>query len=156
MQHKWRERRSATENHILLAEFSNAAAFSARMSSASSTQGPASAWPRRLRAWGIKLASLVVAGVVFGWGYNWAEPRFYRADTTAGFWLGTLHGALMPTALPCLLLGKDVPIFAANNTGRTYKLGYIAGINFCGLVFFGLGFRRTNPQETLAETREKQ
>jgi hypothetical protein len=152
MQHKGRERRPATENHILLAEFSNAEAFSAHMSSTPSTPAPASVWSRRLRAWGLKLASLVVAGVVFGWGYSWAEPRFYRADRTAGFWLGTLHGALMPTALPCLLLGNNVPIFVANNTGRTYKLGYIAGINFCGLVFFGLGFRRTSPREPRSET----
>jgi hypothetical protein len=88
----------------------------------------------------------VVAGLVFGWGYTWAEPRFYDPDHKAGFWLGTLHGALMPTALPCLLLGQDVPIFTANHTGRTYKLGYIAGINFCGLVFFGLGFRSPRRQ----------
>jgi hypothetical protein len=112
------------------------------MSSAPATAQPVSPWPRRLRTLGVKAASLVAAGLVFGWAYTWAEPRFYRTATPAGFWLGTLHGALMPTALPCLLLGKDVPIFTANNTGRTYKLGYIAGINFCGLVFFGLSFRQ--------------
>ena len=47
----------------------------------------------------------------------------------------------MPAALPSLVAGGDVPIFAANNTGRNYKLGYIAGINLCGLIFFGLAFR---------------
>jgi hypothetical protein len=113
------------------------------MSSATTTLEPVSPWRRRLRAWGTKIASLVVAGLIFGWGYTWAGPRFYGPDRTAGFWLGTLHGALMPTALPCLLLGKDVPIFTANNTGRTYKLGYIAGINLCGLIFFGLTFRQS-------------
>ena len=70
-----------------------------------------------------------------------------RRDSTglsvlAGFRLGILHGALMPVALPSLLLGKDVPIYAERNEGRTYKLGYIAGINACGLVFFGLAFWR--------------
>ena len=93
-----------------------------------------------LRTLGVKIAGLVLAGIVFGWGYNWAEPRFYKTEQPAGFWLGTLHGALMPTALPCLLMGRDAPIFTANNTGRPYKIGYIAGINFCGLVFFGLSF----------------
>jgi hypothetical protein len=52
-----------------------------------------------------------------------------------------VHGFLMPVALPDLLAGKDVPIFAVNNTGRKYKLGYIAGINLCGLLFFGMAFR---------------
>jgi hypothetical protein len=47
----------------------------------------------------------------------------------------------MPAALPSLLAGEDAPIFAANNTGRNYKLGYIAGISLCGLIFFGMAFR---------------
>lgn len=93
-----------------------------------------------------KALSLVVAGIVLGWGYEWAAVRFYQPENTAGFWHGTLHGALMPAALPSLLLGKDVPIFAGNNTGRTYKIGYICGINACGLIFFGLAFRNPKSQ----------
>jgi hypothetical protein len=98
--------------------------------------------PSRLKHWFKKVASLLVVGVVFGYAYGWAAPRFYRPETPAGFWLGALHGALMPIALPSLLLGQDVPIYAVSNTGRIYKLGYIAGINLCGLVFFGLAFRK--------------
>jgi hypothetical protein len=104
-------------------------------------------WANRLAR---KALSLVVAGIVLGWAYQWAAVRFYQAEQKAGFRQGIMHGALMPAALPSLLLGKDVPIFAANNTGRTYKLGYIAGINACGLIFFGLAFRNpksnTNPE----------
>jgi len=48
----------------------------------------------------------------------------------------------MPAALPGLLFGKDVPIFAPSNTGRAYKLGYVFGINCSGIVFFGLTFRQ--------------
>ena len=51
-----------------------------------------------------------------------------------------LHGALMPMALPSLVIGKNVEIYAVNNSGRMYKLGYIAGINVCGLAFFGSMF----------------
>ena len=101
--------------------------------------------------WGMKVVSLIVSALVLGWGYAWAEPKCYRADTTAGFRFGMVHGALMPAALPCLLVGKDVPIFTANNTGRTYKLGYVLGINFCGVVFFGLAFRPTRRSERVAE-----
>lgn len=82
-----------------------------------------------------------MVGLLLGWVYAWAAPRLYRAENTAGFWLGTTHGALMPVALPSLLMGQDVPIYAPTNSGRGYKLGYIAGINLCGLVFFGLAFR---------------
>ena len=94
----------------------------------------------RLRKWAGKIISLAITGLIFGLAYNWAAPRFYRPDQTPGFWMGALHGALMPVAAPSLLMGQDVPIYATANTGRGYKLGYIAGINGCGLVFFGLTF----------------
>lgn len=89
-----------------------------------------------------KAATLTLVGLLLGLSYDWAVPRLYGPEAVAGFRRGVLHGALMPVALPSLLLGKDVPIYAATNTGRTYKLGYIAGINLCGLLFFGLAFRR--------------
>jgi len=98
-----------------------------------------SSWARRLL---IKAATLVSTGLLFGFGYDWAAPRFYGPEHPPGFFLGVLHGALMPIALPSLLMGRDVPIFAPNNPGRIYKIGYIGGINFCGLVFFGLAFSR--------------
>ena len=100
--------------------------------------------PARLRGWTVKIASLVITGLILGWAYDWAAPRLYRPETVAGFWHGTLHGALMPTALPSLLMGRDPPMWAVNTTGRSYKLGYIAGINLCGLLFFGLAFRPTD------------
>jgi hypothetical protein len=45
-------------------------------------------------------------------------------------------------ALPALLMGKDVDIYSMRNVSRGYKLGYIVGINLCGLVFFGGAFWR--------------
>jgi hypothetical protein len=101
-------------------------------------------WVKRLA---VKTATLVLLGLVLGFGYDWASPRLYGPSRLAGFRLGVVHGALMPVALPSLLLGKDVPIYAEKNQGRIYKLGYIAGINACGVVFFGLAFwrpRRSN------------
>jgi hypothetical protein len=106
------------------------------------SQVPASAsagWVKRLVR---KVVTLVLLGLVMGFGYDWAAPRFYGPERVPGFRLGILHGALMPVALPSLLLGKDVPIYAERNQGRVYKLGYIAGINACGFVFFGLAFWR--------------
>ena len=61
-----------------------------------------------------------------------------------GFGRGMLHGALMPVAWPSLLMGHDQPIYAERNTGRLYKLGYSAGINICGAMFFGGLFWRFN------------
>jgi hypothetical protein len=94
----------------------------------------------------MKAVVLVLLGLALGFGYDWAAPRFYGPEHPAGFQFGVLHGALMPVALPGLLMGKDLPIYAPNNTGRRYKLGYIAGINLCGLLFFGVLFRRPQGQ----------
>jgi hypothetical protein len=60
----------------------------------------------------------------------------------AGFVRGVVDGALMPGAMPPLIMGRDVVIYAANNTGRTYKLGYTVGVNGCGALFFGIVFWR--------------
>jgi cyanate permease len=94
-------------------------------------------WPRRALE---QVIRLVLVGVLLGWLYAWGAPLIYREKSTPGFWLGCAHGALMPMALPSLLMQKDVPIYAAVNAGRIYKIGYIAGINGCGFVVFGLSF----------------
>ena len=98
---------------------------------------------RRWKQLATKVVTLVVLGLLFGWAYDWAAPRLYGPDREPGFGLGVVHGALMPIALPSLLMGKDVPIYAPLKTGRIYKIGYIAGINLCGLAFFGLTFRQS-------------
>lgn len=89
-----------------------------------------------------KVAVLVVVTLLFGWIYGWASPWAFPKNKTAGFGYGMLHGALMPIALPSLVIGRDVPIYAADNSGRFYKIGYICGINLCGLAFFGPIFWR--------------
>jgi hypothetical protein len=82
----------------------------------------------------------LIVTVLFGWFYGWASPWCFPQNRTLGFPHGMLHGALMPMALPSLVIGKNVEIYAVNNSGRMYKLGYIAGINVCGLAFFGSMF----------------
>jgi hypothetical protein len=89
-----------------------------------------------------KAAILVTVGIIFGWVYAWASPRVFPREVQAGFGLGIAHGALMPMALPSLVIGKEVEIYAINNSGRAYKIGYIVGINLCGLIFFGSAFWR--------------
>ncbi len=97
-----------------------------------------------------KAVTLVVVGVIFGWIYAWASPWAFPRETRAGFGYGMMHGALMPMALPSLVIGKDVDIYAASNSGRLYKIGYIVGINVCGLVFFGSAFWRPTGKKPAA------
>lgn len=91
----------------------------------------------RRKLWLKKAVYFLMASLLLGWFYGWASPRAFPRDKTMGFGYGMLHGALMPLALPSLLMGQDVQIFAPGDVGRIYKIGYICGINVCGLSFFG-------------------
>ncbi len=88
----------------------------------------------------IKAVALTLLGVALGFGQGWASSRYYKPDHLAGFNLGVVHGILMPAALPGLLMGNDLPIYAPNNSGRTYNIGFAVGVNCCGTLFFGISF----------------
>lgn len=88
----------------------------------------------------IKIMVLTALALALGFLQGWASSRCYRPDHVAGFHMGLLHGILMPAALPGLLMGNNLPIYAPNNSGRPYNIGYIFGINTCGTVFFGAAF----------------
>lgn len=91
-----------------------------------------------------RILTIVVVAVVMIWIVHRSSAALDNSVQPAGFSRGLLHGALMPMALPNLLIGHDVTIYATSNTGRPYKLGYTAGVNGCGLIFFGFFFWRVN------------
>jgi hypothetical protein len=108
------------------------------------TQAKASSPP--LLGWRVarRAVTLLLAAFAIGCVLHFVIPVVQRSGQPAGFVRGLLHGALMPCALPNLLVGNDVTIYAQNNTGLTYKLGYTTGVNACGALFFGLFFWRVN------------
>ncbi len=110
---------------------------------------PVPLWKRLIRT------ALVLAffAIVFTWLLRFSNDSLERHDRPAGFPMGVLHGICLPAAMPYLLLGTDVPIYAANNTGRTYKLGLTVGINSAGLVFFGSFYRRFSRMKKTLSTR---
>jgi hypothetical protein len=107
-----------------------------------------------LKAWLRRAATFLIVATILGWFYDWASPWAYPRERRAGFGYGMLHGALMPMALPSLVMGKDVDIYTANNSGRSYKLGYLTGINLCGLFFFGSAFWRPARKTPRAPSEE--
>jgi hypothetical protein len=106
------------------------------------TQAPALASSRR-KIFRRILSFLIVAACV-GIFIRHMSVIMSRSTAPAGFVRGMVQGALMPGALPNLLVGNDVSIYALNNTGRTYKLGYTCGVNACGAIFFGFFFWRVS------------
>jgi hypothetical protein len=120
------------------------------------TSDPAPASAARRNLWLKKIACFVIVSLLLGWFYGWAFPRAFPKNTTFGFGYGMLHGALMPLALPSLLMGQDVEIFATDNSGRIYKIGYICGINVCGLSFFGPLFWRPKRREENQKNQERE
>lgn len=120
-----------------------------------STSDPAPTLTPRQKLWLKKIAYFVTASLLLGWFYGWASPRAFPRDKIKGFGYGMLHGALMPLALPSLLMGQNVEIFATDNSGRLYKIGYICGINLCGLSFFGPLFWRPKRRDKGQKNQER-
>lgn len=91
-----------------------------------------------------RVFSFLLVAACIGFGIRQTSNLLSRSTEPAGFVRGMLQGALMPGALPNLVVGNDVVIYAPNNTGRTYKLGYTLGVNACGALFFGWFFWRVS------------
>ena len=89
-----------------------------------------------------RVAMIILLAFAIGWTLNRIEVALEKRNQPAGFFRGVVQGALMPMALPNLAVGQDVAIYAQNNTGRGYKIGYTMGVNVCGLIFFGFFFWR--------------
>src|SRR5205807_3963086 len=98
------------------------------MNESSSKMSVARHW---LRIFG-RVVGIVVMAMAVGWVLNRIGHSVAESPEPAGFVRGMLQGALMPMALPNLLVGKDVVIYVEHNTGISYKLGYTAGVNGCG------------------------
>ncbi len=120
------------------------------------TQAPGRFAGLSIRDWTKKVVVFLVASLLLGWLYGWASPRVFPKEAKLGFGYGMLHGALMPMALPSLLMGQYVDIFAANNSGRSYKIGYICGINLCGLIFFGSAFWKPGEKSSQPGTQDRE
>ena len=100
--------------------------------------------PLRIQAVVVRLAVYVVLAFAIGAVLNRVAASLERSARPAGFTRGVLQGALMPMALPNLLVGRDVTIYSHLNNGVKYKLGYTSGVNACGAVFFGLLYWRVS------------
>ncbi|MDB6020142.1 MAG: hypothetical protein JWR19_4631 [Pedosphaera sp.] len=92
----------------------------------------------------LRIFWFLVVALIVGTTFKFITDCSNKATGPAGFERGLLHGALMPGALPNLIIGRDVSIYAVVNTGRMYKLGYTMGVNGCGMIFFGIFFWRVN------------
>lgn len=92
----------------------------------------------------IRIGCVLAAAFAIGWTLNQVSARMEKSARPAGFARGMLQGALMPMAMPNLMAGRDVVIYSPRNTGVSYKLGYTAGVNVCGAIFFGLFFWRVS------------
>ena len=115
---------------------------------------PKDSLPRRVARIAIRVAVIVLIAFVTGLTLNRIEAAMERNNQPAGFGRGIIQGALMPMSMPNLFVGHDITIYSVNNTGIGYKLGYTAGVNVCGALFFGLVFWRltrwrTNARNTI-------
>lgn len=67
-----------------------------------------------------------------------AADAVSHAPDTPGFLLGVWHGFIFPVAWIFSLFDAQIAIYAVPNSGGWYDFGY-----FLGIVFFGVGARKT-------------
>lgn len=92
----------------------------------------------------VRIVFIALLAYSVGWVMNKSAGLANDGAEAAGFGSGVIHGALMPAAMPSLLAGRDIIIYAPRNNGRWYKLGYTVGVNACGAIFFGIFYWRLN------------
>lgn len=63
--------------------------------------------------------------------FNSCAPAEYT-DKQYGFFSGIIHGFALTFALLAKLFGMDYALYAENNTGFTYWLGFILALFFLG------------------------
>lgn len=77
----------------------------------------------------LKYIIFLVLGVIFLAGCAEAvqvSPELLNQQR--GFCSGFLHGVIVPFSFLFSLFDESVAIYAANNTGATYDLGFILGV----------------------------
>ncbi len=89
-----------------------------------------------------RLVLVIALALLVGRGGGRLAALVDEKKQPAGFFSGMAQGAVMPMAMPNLLLGRDIAIYARENSGVPYKLGYTLGVNLCGALFFGGFFWR--------------
>jgi hypothetical protein len=66
-----------------------------------------------------------------------SDPTF--GTTSYGFFSGLLHGLVFPIALIGKLFGVDTGLYALNNSGFFYWLGFLIGFGPLGIGVFRFG-----------------
>lgn len=66
-----------------------------------------------------------------------ADPTY--GSTVYGFFGGLVHGLVFPIALIGMLFGADSGLYALNNTGFFYWLGFLIGFGPLGIGVFRFG-----------------
>jgi hypothetical protein len=75
--------------------------------------------------------SLIIAILVVTIGLSGCAPASYERPE-AGFFSGIWHGLIFVFSIIGKVFGADIGIYAENNTGFTYWLGFIIGLGGFG------------------------
>lgn len=75
------------------------------------------------------LFSLVVLVFLFSGCAEAIEIQYDNSIEQFGFWYGLLHGLIAPISFIISLFNDSVAIYAVNNNGGWYNLGYLLGVS---------------------------
>lgn len=92
----------------------------------------------RTAYWGRGKATLLLLFPLLSACARQVPDTVSHTPDTPGFLLGIWHGFIFPVAWLLSLFDTHIAIYAVPNTGGWYDFGY-----FIGIVFFGVGARKT-------------
>jgi hypothetical protein len=72
---------------------------------------------------------LVILVLLFSGCAEAIEIQYDNSIEQVGFWSGLLHGLIAPISFVISLFNDSVAIYAVNNNGGWYNLGYLLGLS---------------------------
>jgi hypothetical protein len=84
-----------------------------------------------------KLTFIILLAVALVMLFSCADKEVVTSclkGQTYGFWFGIWHGMIAPFDLIGMLIWDDVTVFAQNNSGFCYALGFLIGSGGWGVI----------------------
>ena len=80
----------------------------------------------------LKIMVLALIGIIVSGCADVENVSNCLTNYTYGFWFGVWHGFISPFSLIGSFISNDIAVYAVNNTGKLYDLGFVWG---CGLFY---------------------
>lgn len=91
----------------------------------------------------LKIMILALTGIIVSGCADVENVSNCLTEHGYGFWFGVWHGFISPFSLIGRLFSNDIAVYAVNNTGKLYDLGFVWGC----MIIYSISARRSNKRK---------